>query len=79
MGRIARLARQVATLVPGGEQIVPDLDLEMPPIGFGLSLSPSANESAVLEWGAVVPSEVIGITVGLAISDLLGAPEGAGP
>ncbi|MEC8320313.1 MAG: hypothetical protein VX012_02815 [Planctomycetota bacterium] len=79
VGRIARLARQVATLVPGGEQIVPDLDLEMPPIGFGLSLSPSANESAVLEWGAVVPSEVIGITVGLAISDLLGAPEGAGP
>lgn len=72
LGRLADLARQVAKLVPGADQAIPKLGDAMPPVGFGLGLVQGDAGSARIEWGAVVPSEVIGTLVGIGM-------EGFGP
>ena len=74
VGRLAGLARQVAGLVPGAEGMVPELDDTMPPIGFGLGLAPADAGTALLEWGLVVPSEVVGTAVGLGMDRMLDFP-----
>ncbi|MBC01973.1 MAG: hypothetical protein CMJ34_01535 [Phycisphaerae bacterium] len=76
VGRLAGLARQVAGLVPGAEGMVPELDDTMPPIGFGLGLEGSDGGHALLEWGIVVPSEVVGTAVGLGMDRMLDLPGG---
>ena len=78
IGRLAGLARQVAGLIPGGEGIVPALDDTMPPIGFGLGLVPADEGTALLEWGLVVPSEVVGTAVGLGMDRMLDFTGAAG-
>ena len=80
IGRLAGLARQVAGLVPGAEGMVPQLDDTMPPIGFGLGLGSSDGGTALLEWGLVVPSEVVGAAAGLGMERMLdlSGPGGGG-
>ena len=77
VGQLGRLARQVASLVPGADGMVPELPTDMPPIGFGLSFGPVDGE-ARLEWAMVVPSEVVGLAVGNAISQAMGNVRGEG-
>jgi len=77
VGRLAMLARQVARLVPGGEDLVPELDDTMPPIGFGLGLVPEDDGSARLEWGLVIPSEVVGTAIGLGMDRMFEIPGGS--
>ena len=74
LGRLANLARQVAGLVPGAEGLIPALDDTMPPIGFGLGMKSSDGGTALLEWGLVVPSEVVGTAVGLGMERMLDLP-----
>ena len=75
VGQLGRLARQVASLVPGADGMVPELPTDMPPIGFGLAFGPTDGE-AHLEWAVVVPSEVVGLAVGNAISQAMGNVRG---
>lgn len=70
LGRLADLARQVAKLVPGADRAIPTLGDAMPPVGFGLGLQQGDGGSARIEWGAVVPSEVIGTLVGIGMEGL---------
>ena len=77
VGQLGRLARQVASLVPGADGLVPELPTDMPPIGFGLAFGPADGE-ARLEWAMVVPSEVVGLAVGNAISQAMGDVRGEG-
>ena len=77
VGQLGRLARQVASLVPGADGVVPELPTDMPPIGFGLSFGPVAD-AAHLEWAMVLPSEVVGIAVGSVISEAMGNLRGEG-
>ena len=77
LGRLASLARQVAKLVPGAAEMIPDLAAAMPPVGFGLDLVPGDGETARIEWGLVIPSEVIGAGAGLGLSEL--GPGAFGP
>ena len=77
VGQLGRLARQVASLVPGADGMVPELPTDMPPIGFGLAFGPADGE-ARLEWAMVVPSEVVGLAVGNAISQAMGDVRGEG-
>ena len=77
LGRLASLARQVAKLIPGGEEMVPDLTAAMPPVGFGLSLVPGDQKTGRIEWGVVIPSEVIGVGAGLGLREL--GPGALGP
>lgn len=77
VGQLGRLARQVASLVPGADGMVPELPTDMPPIGFGLAFG-RAGEEARLEWAMVVPSEVVGLAVGNAISQAMGDVRGEG-
>lgn len=65
VGRLAGLARQVAGLVPGAEGLIPALDDTMPPIGFGLALVATDAKTARVEWGLVVPSEIVGAAAGI--------------
>ena len=67
----------MASLVPGADGMVPELPKDMPPIGFGLSFGPVDGE-ARLEWAMVVPSEVVGLAVGNAISQAMGTVRGEG-
>ncbi|MCP4835729.1 MAG: hypothetical protein GY895_13320 [Phycisphaera sp.] len=76
VGRLAGLARQVAGLVPGGEGLVPALDDTMPPIGFGLALVAAEANTARVEWGLVVPSEIVGAAAGIGMERML-TPAGA--
>ena len=77
VGQLGRLARQVASLVPGADGMVPELPADMPPIGFGLAFGPVDGE-ARLEWAMVVPSEVVGLAVGNAISQAMEGVRGEG-
>ncbi len=75
VGRLAGLARQVASLLPGGEAVVPELPEAMPPVGIGLGLEP-AGDDARIAWGVIVPSEVIGAAVGAGMQQAMNAVGG---
>lgn len=77
VGRLAGLARQVASLVPGADAAVPEIPEAMPPIGFAMRMQPDAG-AAVLSWGLVVPSEVVGAAIGTGLQQAMEAAGGAG-
>jgi hypothetical protein len=75
VGRLAGLARQVASLLPGAGGVVPEIPEAMPPIGFGLSLERAGDDGRVA-WGVIVPSEVIGAAVGAGMRQAMDAAAG---
>ena len=75
VGRLAGLARQVASLLPGAGGAVPEISEAMPPIGFGLSLERAGDDGRVA-WGVIVPSEVIGAAVGAGMRQAMDAAAG---
>ncbi len=72
VGRLAGLARQVASLLPGGADAVPQIPEAMPPIGFGLELTRTGDDARVA-WGVIVPSEVIGAAIGAGMRQMMDA------
>ncbi len=77
VGRLVGLARQVASLVPGADGMVPEVPEAMPPIGFAMGLG-RIDSDAVLGWGLVVPSEVMGAAIGTGIEQAMSAVGGGG-
>ena len=75
VGRLAGLARQVASVIPDAANSIPKLPESMPPIAFATTLDRS-GEKGRLDWGVVVPAEVIGASVGAAIAEFA-RPDGA--
>ena len=72
VGRLVGLARQVASLVPGADGMIPEVPQAMPPIGFAMGLR-RIESDAVLGWGLVVPSEVMGAAIGTGIEQAMSA------
>lgn len=72
VGRLVGLARQVASLVPGADGMIPEVPEAMPPIGFAMGLR-RIESDAVLGWGLVVPSEVMGAAIGTGIEQAMSA------
>ena len=68
VGRLAGLARQVASIVPDAANSIPTLPESMPPIAVATTLVRNGDRGRI-DWGVVVPAEVIGASVGAAIAE----------
>ena len=77
VGRLVGLARQVASLVPGADGMIPEVPEAMPPIGFAMGLDRMESD-AVMGWGLVVPSEVMGAAIGTGIEQAMSDAAGGG-
>ena len=62
-------------MIPDAANSIPKLPESMPPIAFATTLDRS-GEKGRLDWGVVVPAEVIGASVGAAIAEFA-RPDGA--
>ncbi len=76
VGRLSTLARQVVSMIPNAANAIPQLPDSMPPVAAATTLS-RTGESGRLDWGVVIPAEVIGASIGAAISEAI-RPAGQG-
>lgn len=68
VGRLSGLARQVVSVIPDAAGAIPKLPESMPPIAVATTLA-RIGDRGRLDWGVVVPAEVIGASVGAAIAE----------
>ena len=68
IGRIGKLVNQIAKIIPGASQMTMPIPESMPPIGFSMSVGDSRVETAT-----ILPSEIIGAGIGMAMRQGLGA------